>query len=303
MSYESALKNLEYGLDAYLNAIKTDTVVYNYALTAEEAAGAEELTYAIFQIPIADIFNEVKKRTAILGKFQKDPKSGESFFDQVAMTDDEEETFNSLVKSAAIDIFSKMTIEAKDITTAFLFNSGPDITTFNADSFYNVGDYVWYNNLIYLCTVLPAKETALEYSPTFNYADEDKVIYNDKLYTCINDGTLGVLPTNTNYWREGQRYILPTDISMWEEQSLYVDTLNKITLLINFGDTKDINTIPVLTQNLFDLHVFYVMSEWFDNIGRFDLGGGWKEKYSGLLDKFHSNLSKRKNIKRPAPFM
>lgn len=305
MSYETALKNLEYGLEQYLEILKTDGIVqYEYNVLSDDVAVEDEtITYAIFQIPIVDIFNEVKKRTAILARHQKDPKTGESFFEQIAMTDDEEELFNSLNLSAATDIFSKMTPEAKDLTTAFLYNSGPTIIAFSLSAYYNINDYVTYQNTIYKCIALPGLETAEEYNPATNYADQDMVIYNDELYTCINDGTLGILPTNTSYWTKGQKDILPTDTDMWEEQSPYVDTLNKITMLINFGTTKDQNTIPVLTQNIFDLHVFYVMAEWFDSVGRFDLGAGWKAKYLELLDKFHFNLVKRKSITRPALFM
>lgn len=305
MSYETALKNLEYGLEQYLNSLKTDGIIqYDYNIKSDDVAVENEaVTYAIFQVLISEIFTEVKRRTATLAKFQKDPKTGESFFRQLAMTDDEEDLFNSLNRSASIDIFNKMTPESKDIVTAYLYDSGPVITNYSNSVFYNLGSYVYYNDKIYLFTASSIVDTLEEWDSEYDYQDGDIVFYNGLLYRSNTDGHTGNIPGESTYWDLGLSNIVPTNEDYWEEQSLYVDTLNKITLLINFGTTKDANTIPVLTQNILDLHVFYVMAEWFDSVGRFDLGVGWKSKYLELLDKFHWNLVKRKSLTRPAPFM
>jgi hypothetical protein len=242
MSYETALKALKYGLDEYLNILKTDPVATPETSSTEEA----DLEYAVFQFLISDVFTDVKRRTATLGKFLKDPKTGERSIDDVAITDDEVDIFNSFCKSASVMIFDSMTAYTKKILTAFLFDEGPTITVYSAITAYTVDSYVSYDS---------------------------------KYYICIQAGTGKTPDTETEYWT-----IQPD----------YIDTLNKISIMISFPVTNNTNTLSILDKLLLDCHVFYIMGEWFEQIGLFDLAQNWKAKYQENLDKLKWNLTKSK---------
>lgn len=59
-----------------------------------------------------------------------------------------------------------------------------------------------------------------EYSNTTTYAIADKVYYNNIEYTCLVS-TVGILPTNTQFWSAGSAYTLtatyPDDDTKWTE--------------------------------------------------------------------------------------
>jgi hypothetical protein len=250
MSYETALKALRYGLDEYLNILKTDPVVTPEAPLNEVV----DQEYAVFQHSIEGIFVEVKKRTATLGKFLKDPKTGEKNIDDIAMTDDERDIFDSFNKLASVEIFNSMTAYTKKILTAFLYDEGPTITS---------------------------------YSPTTAYTLDQYVSYNSKYYLCIQDGTGKTPDTETEYW---------------QEQPDYVDTLGKVSIMISFPPEKNANTLKLIDNYIFNLHIYFVMGEWMEQVGKFDLALNWKEKFKAMLDTLKWTLTKSKSVSRPPTF-
>jgi hypothetical protein len=97
-----------------------------------------------------------------------------------------------------------------------------------------------------------------EYSNTTTYAIGDKVYYNNIEYTCLIS-TVGILPTNTQFWSAGSAYTLtatyPDDDTKWTEgdnrNQQIVEGLLDMTL---FKLHKRINprNIPDLRKEAYD---------------------------------------------------
>lgn len=137
-----------------------------------------------------------------------------------------------------------------------LFVTSPEVIAYNANTYYNIGNFVTYGGKTYTCQDLPGLATAEDFIPGYNYADQDMVIYEGELFTCIQDGTGGVLPTDISFWAIGQHDIAPTghadSETMWREQPagvspklvdikidsavLAVDALGRLTVVDGAGN-------------------------------------------------------------------
>jgi len=67
------------------------------------------------------IFNSAKKRTSIKGRFAVD-KVGGSALEQIALTDDERDWFNEIIKNGGTEIFKKLSAWTKGINSAYRHN-------------------------------------------------------------------------------------------------------------------------------------------------------------------------------------
>jgi hypothetical protein len=114
-------------------------------------------------------------------------------------------------------------------------------TAFNAATVYTTGQYVLQAGYIYKSIAGSAAHAFVanewtqicldktlfyvtlpedEYSNTTTYAINDVVYYNNIAYTCLIS-TVGILPTNTQFWSAGSAYTLtatyPDDDTKWTE--------------------------------------------------------------------------------------
>lgn len=114
-------------------------------------------------------------------------------------------------------------------------------TAFSAATVYTTGQYVLQAGYIYksiagsaahafnsaewtqICldkTLFYVTLPEAEYSNTTTYAINDVVYYNNIAYTCLVS-TIGILPTNTQFWSAGSAYTLtatyPDDDTKWTE--------------------------------------------------------------------------------------
>lgn len=99
-------------------------ITFQNYLDALEAAEGEELedTYRIvFMYKKSDLFNAVKKRTALRGKNVKD-QDGNVQLDRIAMTGDEETIFDDAVFHGAANVFKVLSGYARDTEYAFKFD-------------------------------------------------------------------------------------------------------------------------------------------------------------------------------------
>ncbi len=177
-----------------------------------------------------------------------------------------------------------------------LFVISPEISAYSPDTYYNIGDFIIYGGKTYTCQDLPGLETAEDFVPGYSYADQDIVIYEGELFTCILDGTLGALPTDEDFWRIGQSRIAPDgengDI-MWREipgaispklvdikidpSVLAVDALGRLTVIDgtgNFLSTVDpqdfdngnlVNNVLIIDHGKKTLNVDIII---WDNVGK-----------------------------------
>jgi hypothetical protein len=152
-------------------------------------------------------------------------------------------------------------------------------TAFSAATVYTTGQYVLQAGYIYksiagsaahafvanewtqICldkTLFYVTLPEAEYSNTTTYAIGDKVYYNNIEYTCLIS-TVGILPTNTQFWSAGSAYTLtatyPDDDTKWTEgdnrNQQIVEGLLDMTL---FKLHKRINprNIPDLRKEAYD---------------------------------------------------
>jgi hypothetical protein len=67
------------------------------------------------------IFNEAKRRTALRGRFALD-QQGASLLEKIAMTDDERDWFDQIIKNGGTEIFAKVSAWTKDLPAAYRHN-------------------------------------------------------------------------------------------------------------------------------------------------------------------------------------
>ena len=139
------------------------------------------------------------------------------------------------------DIFTNT--KSFDVSATY---NGKQLVEWTADAFsetstYSTGNLVTYNNYIYqsiagsvahafnelewtkICldkSLFWVKLPNNEYSNTIAYSIGDIVYYNNIQYTCLV-ATIGILPTNTQFWQQGTAYtisgVLPNDTTKWEQ--------------------------------------------------------------------------------------
>jgi hypothetical protein len=133
----------------------------------------------IFSYVIDDIFEEVKKITAIRAKGMKDGQ-GKPMLDQYTMTSDERSLFDTFSKDGTTDMYSIFTPYSRRIT-GYFYDQGELIPQYRATISYVVDNLVYYQGSIYKCilpslNILPTVTTNWEPQPL--YVDtKGKVIF------------------------------------------------------------------------------------------------------------------------------
>lgn len=81
-----------------------------------------------FYYPIESIFDEVNRRTSLIGRHRKTQDGSATLLDSIALTDDERETFDVLCRKAAIDVFDKLIAYSSRHYQSFFYNEGSNST-------------------------------------------------------------------------------------------------------------------------------------------------------------------------------
>jgi len=146
MSVQTAEAALNNALSSYLIYLSTHQTVTVSEVVAEETV----VTPVVMRFSLADIFEKVKMRTAKAGKVAKGPK-GESLFDVFAVTNDDKDWFDMVIKDAATNVYPAISHLAK-ATAGYILNDGPQITPYtDGDGYTTEGEYYLSEGKIYLC--------------------------------------------------------------------------------------------------------------------------------------------------------
>lgn len=85
------------------------------------APDTEETIYALFTYQIEDLFEEIKRRTALRSKLAQGAK-GESLSEEYQLTEDERDVFIKWMRKRSAKIFKEISGYSKAINSAFRFN-------------------------------------------------------------------------------------------------------------------------------------------------------------------------------------
>lgn len=88
----------------------------------------EPKRFVHYYYPLDDLAEEIYKRTSVIGKHRKDKESGESRLDEIALTQDEIETFDFLAQDAAHEVFEKIIAYTDDKIRSIFYNDGGNNT-------------------------------------------------------------------------------------------------------------------------------------------------------------------------------
>ena len=112
--------------------------------------------------PLEDVFNSVYRTTSLIGKHRK-TKEGISRLDDIALTQDEYDTFLDLANDAGLEVFTKINAFINNEQPSYIFNDGVNNTHIR---FKNNGKTITVNSLT-------SKNYALKTNITFNSAIVD----------------------------------------------------------------------------------------------------------------------------------
>jgi hypothetical protein len=223
-------------------------------------------SYMLFQHTIDDIFETVKEQSSYKSKFAmiSDEKQKEAF-DKYAITDDEENLFKKHLREGANEVYKRLAHLGRSMPVKFIFDEGVAINEFeawDAAKAYAVGEFMEYTSthLLYVCAIAttagdtpasaPTKWTAQAYTAT----DEVYIKYTDGLYyKVIVNTTAGQSPTTT--------------AASFEIRADEIDTVGKVTILIENLKAFDVNAYDLLKNQIFQLYQKYVLKEWFKLVG------------------------------------
>jgi hypothetical protein len=105
-------------LDSYKDLYRSG---YNTLVEYLEAeAEVTDIYKLLFVIALDDIFERGKKRTAYRGRFAKD-QTGAPAVEGFAITDDERDFFDDIMKTGGAEVFRKLSAWSKDVTDAYKY--------------------------------------------------------------------------------------------------------------------------------------------------------------------------------------
>jgi hypothetical protein len=122
--------------------------------------------------PIEVIREEVHKRTSYLGK-HRSSENAPHLLDLISMTVDEEGLFQSFIRTAMMKVFEPLGKHTKNIDSAYIW----DVNAITVDieqgaspaTRYDKGNYVTYNNELYIATGDGDSDTLENLAPTEDY--------------------------------------------------------------------------------------------------------------------------------------
>lgn len=113
-----------------------------------------------YYFPIKDIFDYVYRKTSLIGKSRK-TKEGISRLDEIALTQDEYDTFLDIANDAGLEVFTKINGFVSNDEPSYLFNDGVDNT------------HIRYKN--------NGKEITLNSFSSKNYALKTNIIFDSPI--------------------------------------------------------------------------------------------------------------------------
>lgn len=107
-----------------MNYVYNATIREYYLLSAFNPDGisiGDPITL-IMATSLDDVFVSAKKRSAIRARFAKEPQQGTPLLEQLAMTDDERDWIDEILRNCSSDILSKLSAWCKNIPSALRYN-------------------------------------------------------------------------------------------------------------------------------------------------------------------------------------
>lgn len=141
---QRSLSNLYDVLNLYIGGTEEDAEAITSSVTVKEITVALMLFYFEKQ----DIFEEIKKRTALIGRSRFD-KNGNSQLERIAMTNDEKSIFESFFVDSTTKVFEAMSAFTRIVSGAFLLEHPSGRTVYDESHGYFTGDVVSVGGVTY----------------------------------------------------------------------------------------------------------------------------------------------------------
>jgi len=244
---------------------------------------ANKSGYYIFQHDIEKIFDKVKEYSSYKSKFIS-TNNDISIFDRLALTDEEYNIWKQFIKAAGEDVHRMLGYISRDIRKTLIFDQGYLAPAWVSGT-YPLGAYVSYTDgfnyksLVANNTAAPTDATKWErqsrestippYVAAQTYAIDDVVSYNGSFWISLANNNTGHTPVG------GSTY--------WSALSEFVDTKNKITVLIYNVKNFDSNAASIMDDKIYQIYVCYTLKEWYKIVGLVNDYQAEEAKYQALL--------------------
>jgi len=229
------------------------------------AEGIATVYDILFFTSITDIFIISKQRSAVRGRFAKDPQ-GNSLIESFAITDDEKDWFDNILPGGASEIFKKLSAFAKNVSNAYKYG-------------------VTFGGIVASGTVESVQEAIVTDS-------------NLSLVPSALKGNKFVITSGAQTGEE--RLILDnteTTITLefpWEQDitgltyNVYNADENYILFTVKMDSNWDLNMLQNCESAIMEALISYALKEWY-------LSNRYLEDYTIEEDKYQKHLVKVKS--------
>jgi len=265
-------------------------------LEAEDEEELDEFTAAyrlVYMYLKSNLFTEVKRRTALRGKYLRDDK-GKPMIDKVAMTNDEKSIFSDYVYDAAVQVFNRLSGYARGIEDAFRLSQSVTVTMTGTSG----SAYVTIRNTEYYATHVTDLPTTCANFITANAA------------ALLGEGIICTHPTGTAtliFATEEPDRPLHDDLDFinipitGNLAGTGADVVEYIIFHFNLDEYLDTNLAEILDKTIERAFIHYVIKEWYEDIGSPDAvmeDRKYQIAYAEILSRSHKLNT---NVKRPTP--
>lgn len=157
------------------------------------SSGDTSTQFLVFTYPREDIFEEVYKRTSIIGKHRTNKEGTQNMLNTLALTKDDDDIFESFLYDAAARVFECFTAFTKRHTGSYLCLAESGINVFDEAKAYAVDDKVVYSGKVYIC--INAKQALTSWIAS-DWKELPDYFYTDNRVTYVVEY---VYPFNSNY--------------------------------------------------------------------------------------------------------
>lgn len=272
----NATDNAYLDIEAYLTELET-------ALAAAEESGDPITTVyqVLFLHDLASLFTLAKKRTALRGRYAKG-QQGESLMEVYAMTDDEQDFFDDTIKTAAAEVFKRLSAYSKTIDQAYRHDVsfGDPVVSGTAE--------IVANNVITDSGLALTPNALIGYKLVITTPG---LLANQERVIASNTATTITLAT-----------AFDSDISGLDF-AIFTQTNKYIAYYLLAASTWDNNMLQGIENAIQEALVTYIIKEWY-LINRFMDDFSIEEgRYLNDLRKINSHLyQSKKPVRRPADF-
>lgn len=250
--------------------------IEEYLTAIENDSGS--VYYAMFLVKIDDLFTAVKKKTALRARFAKD-SNGKPLIDQLAVTDDERDFFDEVLKDGAVEVFAKLSAWSKNIDQAYKHSvifATPESTGTITD---NIGASITDNALNLVENVLSGKTLVI--TTPGDQLNEERDILGNTYNTISLSSAFSSSVTGMNY-------------AIHENTDKYII----YSVIMDLG--WDLNQIQGVDNAIWNALVEFITKTWY-YLNRYaeDYAAEEAEFQKHLERIRHLLLRRKKNVKRP----